>query len=112
MTRAAIYARISSDRDDERLGVDRQVTDCRKLCRERGWGVAGEYVDNSIGAADPRKVRPEYQRLLADIRYAHAPREGWMGSRHLNSYIEANVTAVIEMADGAAVGRQPDGWWS
>jgi site-specific DNA recombinase len=68
MTRAAIYARISSDRDDERLGVDRQVTDCRKLCRERGWGVAGEYVDNSISAADPRKVRPEYQRLLADIR--------------------------------------------
>src|SRR6476660_4189434 len=29
MTRAAIYAGISSDRDDTRLGVDRQVQDCR-----------------------------------------------------------------------------------
>jgi len=65
--RAAIYCRISSDRDDTKLGVERQEQDCRKLCADRGWTVAGTYVDNDISAADPKKVRPEYRRLLRDI---------------------------------------------
>jgi len=63
-----VYCRISSDRDDERLGVERQEADCRDLCAKRGWDVIEPaYVDNDISAADPRKVRPEYGRLLADI---------------------------------------------
>lgn len=65
--RAAIYARISSDREGEALGVQRQLEDCRRLLSERNWSTAGEYVDNNISAANPRKVRPEYQRLLRDI---------------------------------------------
>jgi DNA invertase Pin-like site-specific DNA recombinase len=66
--RAAVYTRISSDRDDTQLGVERQEKDCRDLCKRRGWTVAGVYTDNDISAADKRKVRPAYQRLLADIR--------------------------------------------
>jgi len=50
------------------FGVDRQEEDCRKLCADRGWTVAGVYVDNDISAADPKKKRPEYQRLLKDIQ--------------------------------------------
>jgi DNA invertase Pin-like site-specific DNA recombinase len=66
--RAAIYCRISSDRDDERLGVDRQETDCRKLCAENQWAVVSPiYCDNNVSAADPRQKRPEYERLLRDI---------------------------------------------
>jgi site-specific DNA recombinase len=57
MTRAAIYCRISSDRDDERLGVERQETDCRRRCAERGWDVIEPpYFDNDITAADPRSI--------------------------------------------------------
>jgi site-specific DNA recombinase len=67
-TRAAIYARISSDRDELRMGVDRQVQDCRALCDRNGWVVVGPYVDNDISAADPKKKRPEYLRMLDDIR--------------------------------------------
>jgi DNA invertase Pin-like site-specific DNA recombinase len=37
--RAALYARISSDKDDTRLGVDRQIEDCKRLCKERDWTV-------------------------------------------------------------------------
>jgi site-specific DNA recombinase len=66
--RAAIYARISSDRDGEALGVERQLTDCRKLCAQRGWDITAEYVDNDISAAKPGKKRPEHERLMADIR--------------------------------------------
>ncbi len=66
--RAAIYARISSDPEGEALGVERQLADCRKLCADRGWEIAGEYVDNDISAATPGKTRPEHERLMADIR--------------------------------------------
>jgi len=66
--RAAIYAGISSDRDGESLGVERQLTDCRKLCAQRGWETSGDYVDNDISAAKPGKKRPEHERLMADIR--------------------------------------------
>ena len=64
--KAAIYARISADKKDTRLGVGRQLEDCRKLCQEHGWSAV-EYVDNDISAADPTKKRPEYIRLMADV---------------------------------------------
>ena len=65
--RAAIYCRISKDTEDTRLGVERQEKDCQKLCGDRGWTVAGVFIDNDISAADPKKKRPEYARLLKDI---------------------------------------------
>ena len=67
MTNAAIYARISADRDGDGLGVGRQQKDCRRLCADRDWIVASEYVDNNISATAKRAVRPEYRRLLRDI---------------------------------------------
>jgi site-specific DNA recombinase len=63
---AAIYARISNDPDGDRLGVNRQVEDCRKEADRRGWPVADLYVDDDKSAWSG-KVRPEYQRLVADI---------------------------------------------
>ncbi|MEB0267695.1 recombinase family protein [Cryobacterium sp. 10I5] len=63
---AAIYARISSDQTGERLGVQRQLEDCRKLAAEKGWPVVGEYIDNDISAFKG-KARPEYERMLQDI---------------------------------------------
>lgn len=65
---AAIYCRISDDRQGRALGVARQEADCRELAARKGWTVAGLYVDNDISAADVRKRRPEYERLLADIK--------------------------------------------
>jgi DNA invertase Pin-like site-specific DNA recombinase len=64
---AAIYARISSDRDGLQLGVQRQVQDCRALAERQGWTVAQEYIDDDVSAFKG-KPRPEYRRLLADIR--------------------------------------------
>lgn len=65
---AAVYARISSDPTGLALGVQRQLEDCRKLAADRGWTVGGaEYVDNDVSAFSG-KVRPEYERMLADVR--------------------------------------------
>jgi site-specific DNA recombinase len=64
---AAIYARISSDPTGQALGVQRQLEDCRKLAADRGWNVGAEYVDNDVSAYSGKK-RPEYARMMADIR--------------------------------------------
>jgi DNA invertase Pin-like site-specific DNA recombinase len=63
---AAVYLRISEDRTGRELGVARQRKDCLKLCSEKGWEPV-EYVDNDISASNG-KIRPAYQRMLADIR--------------------------------------------
>ena len=68
VVRAAVYCRISDDREGRALGVARQEQDCRALADRKGWPVAGLYVDNDISAADPKKRRPEYERLLGDIK--------------------------------------------
>lgn len=64
---AAIYARISSDPSGQALGVQRQLEDCRKLAEDRGWTVVDEYVDNDVSAYSGKR-RPQYERMLADIR--------------------------------------------
>ena len=67
MVRAAIYARISSDRDGDHLGVTRQIEDCERLIAGRGWEVAERYVDDDVSAYSG-KTRPAYKRMLADLR--------------------------------------------
>ena len=64
---AALYARISLDDVGEGLGVARQLDEGRELAARRALPVAGEYVDNDISATKGA-FRPEYERLLADIR--------------------------------------------
>lgn len=63
---AAIYARISADRDGLGLGVARQIEDCQALAEARGWPVAEIYTDDDTSAYSD-KPRPAYQRLLADV---------------------------------------------
>lgn len=64
-TSAVIYARISSD-DGTALGVARQVDDCTRLAKDRGWRIAETYIDNDVSASTGRR-RPEYERLLGDL---------------------------------------------
>lgn len=64
---AAIYARISSDQEGTGLGVLRQLEDCRRLCREHGWGIGEEYVDNDVSAFSGKR-RPQYERMLEDLQ--------------------------------------------
>lgn len=63
---AAIYCRISEDREGSGLGVERQRQDCQAMAASRGWRVADCYVDNDISAYSG-KPRPQYRRLLRDI---------------------------------------------
>src|SRR5262245_16940119 len=62
MVRAAVYVRISLDRDGQRSGVERQRTDCEALCVRRGWELVEVFEDNSISAYGGAR-RPAYDRL-------------------------------------------------
>jgi DNA invertase Pin-like site-specific DNA recombinase len=64
--RAGIYARISSDREADGLGVARQVEDCERLAARKGWQVVEQYVDDDVSAWSGKR-RPQYQRSLADL---------------------------------------------
>jgi DNA invertase Pin-like site-specific DNA recombinase len=64
---AAVYLRQSLDRDGNELGITRQREDCLKLAADKGWAVAGIYPDNDISASSGKR-RPEYERMLSDIR--------------------------------------------
>ncbi len=70
--RAAVYCRISQDKEGKRLGVERQEQDCRALVERNGWTLTDVYTDNDITAARKpgggEKVRPEYDRLVAAIK--------------------------------------------
>lgn len=66
--RAAVYLRVSLDRDGDERAVSRQREDAHAVARMRGWDIAGEYIDNSVSASKAEVIRPEYERMRRDYR--------------------------------------------
>jgi len=66
MMRVAIYARFSSDLQNER-SIDDQVRLCRQLVDSKGWEVAEIYADYAISGSHLRS-RPNAVRLLDDAK--------------------------------------------
>jgi DNA invertase Pin-like site-specific DNA recombinase len=59
--RVAIYARVSTNSAQDPA---MQIRELREYCKNRGWKIAGEFVDSGIsGATDSR---PQLNRLMAD----------------------------------------------
>jgi site-specific DNA recombinase len=67
--RVAIYVRISQDRTGAGMKTKRQEKLCREWLAEhrKGWDVVDVYSDNDVSASS-NKPRPEYVRMLADIK--------------------------------------------
>jgi site-specific DNA recombinase len=65
---AAIYVRISEDKEGAGLGVERQDTDCRRLAEQRGYRVVEVYTDNDLSAYLSKKPRRDYLRMMEDLR--------------------------------------------
>jgi DNA invertase Pin-like site-specific DNA recombinase len=65
-TKAAIYARLSQDRDRSKGGTDRQVKDCRALAKREGLTVVQVYTDDDRSAYNG-KHRPAFEELLRDL---------------------------------------------
>ena len=96
---AAIYTRISRDRQGEGLGVGNQEKACRELCERNGWQVLDVYADNDLSAYSG-KARPRYITMLsaieagdADMIVAWAPDRLTRSNRELENLID-----VVERA--------------
>ena len=57
----AIYARVSTDEQDESM----QLTALREMVIQRGWELKSEYVDHGISS---RNVRPQLENLMRDAQ--------------------------------------------
>lgn len=65
--RAAIYTRLSQDRNGAAVVVARQERACRELAERLGWEVAEVYEDNDKSAYG-RRPRPRYLQMLEDVK--------------------------------------------
>ncbi len=101
VVRAGIYARISSDREGDQLGVTRQIEDCRRFAERCGYTVDEVYVDDDISAWSG-KPRPEFQRMLEDLR---SRRIGAVLAWHLDRLTRhpRELEAFIDLCDELGV---------
>ena len=62
--RAAMYARVSTK--DKGQDTDVQLRELREYAKQRGWTIAGEYVDQGVSGS--QDSRPELNRLMLDAK--------------------------------------------
>ena len=117
-TPAALYARVSSDRQDVDLSVSAQLRALRDYAQKNGYIVAREYVDE----AESGRVadRPQFRRMLDEASKPQAPFQEilvWKFSRFTRKREHAvafksmlrrrgiRVTSITEHADDTPTGK-------
>ena len=118
LTPVALYARVSSDRQDVDLPVSAQLRALRDYARKNGYIVAREYVDEAESGriAD----RPQFRRMLDEASKTEAPFQEilvWKFSRFTRKGEHAvafksmlrkrgiRVTSITEHADDSPTGK-------
>ena len=69
--RAALYARVSTDKQAEKYGIPSQIEGLKKRCLERGWitlpdGDKEAFVDDGYSGSELN--RPALNRLRKAVR--------------------------------------------
>ena len=115
---AALYARVSSDRQDVDLSVAAQLRALRDYAAKNGYLVAREYVDEAESGRSAN--RPEFRRMLDEASKPEAPfREilVWKFSRFTRKREHAvafksmlrrrgiRVVSITEHADDSPTGK-------
>ena len=121
-TPAALYARVSSDRQDVDLSVSAQLRALRDYADKNDYEVVREYVDE----AESGRVmnRPEFQKMLDEAKRAESPFEEilvWKFSRFTRKREHAvilksmlrrkglRVVSITEQAEDNPTGRLLEG---
>ncbi len=65
--RAALYARVSTDKQAEKYGIPSQIEALRRRCLERGWNIVPDtdreaFVDDGFSGSELN--RPALNRLI------------------------------------------------
>lgn len=61
--RAAIYIRVSSDKQVEGYSLDQQLEICQQFCKSRGWHHTATFCDDGYSAKTTE--RPAFQEMLS-----------------------------------------------
>lgn len=61
--RAAIYARVSTDKQS----TENQLVELRAVAKRMGWNVVAEYVDHGISGSKGRDQRPQFDAMLKAV---------------------------------------------
>jgi DNA invertase Pin-like site-specific DNA recombinase len=103
--RAALYSRISDDREGRGLGVARQERELREVCSAKGLDVIHVFTDNDISASRySRKARPAYRALLEAMKRGEVDVVAvWDVDRLCRRPIEQE--AFYDLAEAAGVAR-------
>ena len=118
LTPAALYARVSSDRQDVDLSVSAQLRALKDYARANGYSVAREYVDE----AESGRVadRPQFREMIEEGSQPKAPFEVilvWKFSRFTRKREHAvafksmlrrkgiRVVSITEHADDSPTGK-------
>ena len=122
MIPAALYARVSSDRQDVDLSVAAQLRALRDYAEKNGYHVAREYIDEAESGliAD----RPQFRKMIDEAAKPEAPFKEilvWKFSRFTRKREHAvafksmlrrkgiRVVSITEQADDSATGRLLEG---
>ena len=122
LTPAALYARVSSDRQDVDLSVSAQLRALKEYARANGYSVAREYVDE----AESGRVadRPQFREMIEEGGKPKAPFDVilvWKFSRFTRKREHAvafksqlrrkgiRVVSITEQAEDNATGRLLEG---
>jgi site-specific DNA recombinase len=93
---AAIYARISNDRESTELGVERQEKLCRRLAAQLEVDVVDVFIDNDTSASTiSTKARPRYDEMLRRARLG----EFSMILAYSNSRLTRRVREYLDIID-------------
>ena len=122
LTPAALYARVSSDRQDVDLSVSAQLRALKEYAKANGYSIAREYIDEAESGlvAD----RPQFREMIEEGSKSNAPFQVilvWKFSRFTRKREHAvafksmlrrkgiRVVSITEQAEDNATGRLLEG---
>lgn len=118
LTPAALYARVSSDRQDVDLSVAAQMRALRDYADKNGYVIAREYIDEAESGRIAN--RPQFRRMLDEASRSDSPFQEilvWKFSRFTRKREHAvafksmlrkrgiRVTSITEHADDSPTGK-------
>ncbi|PZE20301.1 recombinase family protein [Paenibacillus xerothermodurans] len=97
--KCAIYARVSTKREEQQNSLQNQIALAESIAREQGFTVVGRYIDNGISGSG-MKNRAEILRLLDDAKEKKfdviiAKSVSRLGRNSLNSMQTADILERI-----------------
>ena len=122
LTPAALYARVSSDRQDVDLSVSAQLRALKEYAKANGYSVAREYIDEAESGRIAN--RPQFREMIEEGSKPKAPFEVilvWKFSRFTRKREHAvafksqlrrkgiRVVSITEQAEDNATGRLLEG---